>query len=250
MHLNAACPLEGPQWSKQIASNMQKRWNDILSGYRLYYASQGKEAQGIDAADTIDSIKSLFEAVRDTLVKFRNLKNDAPQRLVDILLEVLETAWTFRVDARPAGAQSYAGGSQHFEYNLLLRFAALKSNWMTCLEAIHVLITTGYIEQFRSRKYRWKTMYTTLHSMLGQAKPPYPGESREMLGVLYHRLIAIGGKCAVRKYCWVHANNTYSCRCVRIVRQRDIETEISIALSMGLETRYDGAGSVNVALDR
>ncbi|KAI5358821.1 hypothetical protein Slin14017_G111040 [Septoria linicola] len=192
--LNAACPLEGPQWSRQITRNMQNRWHHILSAYRSYYASHGKEAQGVDVTDTIDSIKSLFKAIQDTLLIFRNLENGAPQRLVDILLEVLETVPAFSVDTRPAGAQPYAGGSQQFEYNLLLRFTAFQSNWLSCLEVIRVLSAAGYVERFVHRESRWKQSYVKLYNVLAQTKPPSPGDSNDMLRGLYHRLMAMGIK--------------------------------------------------------
>lgn len=187
----AVAPVGGRDWSSMMASKMLRRWHSILEEYLRYINPNG--AGGSDVDTTIDNIRRLFHAVEDTLRQFPGMPDNAKQQLGDIFLGVFQTLPLHKQGTRPQGAPSYAGGSTQFEYNLLFRFAALKTSWLQCLEVLRRLHGAGYAGLFNVRQEQWAGVHREMYNALGNAG--WPRDSGEFITVLHRILTALGGEC-------------------------------------------------------
>ncbi|KAM3414555.1 hypothetical protein BST61_g9714 [Cercospora zeina] len=183
----AVAPVEGRVWSDIMAANMLQRWQSIHDRYRWYISG---DARGTDAEGTIDSVRLLLHAVEDTFRNFPRMPDNAKQRLGDIFLDVFQTVARYQTDARPSNAPSYAGGSQQFEYKLLFRFAALKNNWLQCLQVLRRLSSLGYGSLFQVRQDSWGRVHREMYVALGNAG--WPRDSGEFITVLHRNLMDLG----------------------------------------------------------
>ncbi|GIZ49551.1 hypothetical protein CKM354_001258100 [Cercospora kikuchii] len=186
--LMAVAPVEGRAWSDMMASKMWRRWHSILEEYLRYINPES--AGGNDVDTTIENIRRLFHAVEDTLRQFPGMPDNAKQQLGGIFLQVFQTIPRYKDGTRPQGAPSYAGGSTQFEYNLLFRFAALKTSWLQCLEVLRRLHGAGYANLFQSRQEDWAGVHRGMYNLLGNAG--WPRDSGEFITVLHRILTALG----------------------------------------------------------
>ncbi|PPJ57199.1 hypothetical protein CBER1_07023 [Cercospora berteroae] len=186
--LMAVAPVEGRAWSDIMAGKMLKRWHLIHEEYRRYIPPVN--AGGTDVDTTIENIQRLFSAIEDTLRNFPRMPDNAKQQLGDIFLSVFRTFRLYDKDMRPDGAPSYAGGSTQFEYNLLFRFAALKTSWLQCLEVLRRLHGAGYAGLFHARQEGWAAVHREMYVALGNAG--WPRDSGEFITVLHRYLTGLG----------------------------------------------------------
>jgi hypothetical protein len=164
----------------------------------MYYnlTRQGQRPQGTDVDGTIVKICSLFEAIETTLRNFPRMGDSNNQGLIDVLVMVFETLPDYTEDARSLSpnAPAYAGGATQFEHNLFLRFVAIKSNWLPCLEVLRRLGERGHKPQIRQNQQRWRGVYRRVYESLVDPRVGFPGDSQQFLLGLRNRLIAMGGK--------------------------------------------------------
>lgn len=194
--LNAAVPCQGRAWSEHMAKQLRKRWNLIIQEFNMYivFCHGQSTLPGIDVTDvvrTISSIRLLFAAVRDTVIQFPQLDNDSSQQMVGVLRDVFLTLPRWAQDARPPGS-SFAGGSQNYENNLLLRFATFENNWRHCVEVVGAL-GDKFPGHFKRCEKEWQSAEFRLRRALGTPQGQYQGNTGVFVRAFYKQLADIGG---------------------------------------------------------
>ncbi|EME80317.1 uncharacterized protein MYCFIDRAFT_78067 [Pseudocercospora fijiensis CIRAD86] len=184
--LNQAVTVQGPEWSRQMVSQMRLRWKNIHQDYYIY----GNGGQGEDASGTIRKIRALFVAVEDTIRNFPDMSNGSHLRLIEILVTVFEYISQLHHDVRPAGAAlAFAGGASQYEHNLWLQFATISGNWQPCLEVMRRLGQLNCSGHFRQKEAAWKSIWAFLRNLHATWKPQEV--SNFMIG-LRQRLAGMG----------------------------------------------------------
>lgn len=191
--LTANAPKESPDWSRAMLESMEQRWKNIVFDFKAYKENNN---QGVEIPETVDRIKSMFEAIYSTLFRFPNMGGAVTQGHFDIMVGMFEFLVTYSQDVRTQGASTYAGGSTNFEYNLWFRFATNQNNWDPCLTAmfrIGHLHNKKYAPLFPRSRPRWVWVYQTM-AVIHQTN--LPADSRACVSTYVARLQALGGRCS------------------------------------------------------